>query len=185
VAGLSASQAGYVLLVQPLVMALASPLAGMLSDRIHPGRVGALGLVLLGVVMLVLSGVGPGTTPARAATLLAAAGLGFALFVSPNINAIMRSADPAHTGMASGLLATMRGLGMCLSLAATGIVLALFAGSGAAMTAGAANTAGLAKLANPDILPALRASFTLAGLTAFGAAWVSWRGTRTHLEDAR
>jgi MFS family permease len=167
VMGLSASHAGYVVLVQPLIMTLASPLAGWLSDRFHPGRVSAAGLAVLGLAMFALSGLGPGVSLARTSELLAASGFGFALFVSPNIHAIMRSADASHMGMASGLLATMRGLGMCLSLSVTGIVLALFAGQPAVARIGA------------DILPALRLCFVLSGLIGLAAAWVSWRGAGT------
>jgi MFS family permease len=164
VMGLSAGEAGYVLLAQPVVMALASPLAGMLSDRFHPGKVGAAGLSVLCLGMLALATMGADTGAAQVAWLLGLAGLGFALFVSPNIHAIMRSSDGPHMGMASGLLATMRGLGMCLSLSVTGIVLGLLAGQTEAARAGA------------DILPAIKACFLLSSLIAVAAAWVSWRG---------
>ncbi|WP_243361573.1 MFS transporter [Fundidesulfovibrio terrae] len=164
VMGLSASEAGYVLLVQPLAMAMASPVAGMLSDRFHPGKVAATGLCVLCLGMFALAGLGADAQLSRVAWLLGLAGLGFALFVSPNIHAIMQSSDAPHMGMASGLLATMRGFGMCLSLSVTGIVLALFVGQMEAARAGA------------EILPALRTCFILAGLTGSAAAWVSWRG---------
>ena len=170
VMGLSASQAGGVVLVLPLVMALSSPLAGRLSDRFHPARVGASGLVVFGLSVLALPALGPGTPPVLAAGLLAVAGFGFALFASPNIHAVMQSADAAHVGMASGLLATTRGLGMCLSLAGTGIVLAALAGPKNAALAGA------------DMLPALRLCFVLSGVLGFAAAWVSWRGAGPRIE---
>jgi len=50
-------------------------------------------------------------------------GVGFGLFSSPNMNAIMSSADRRLYGVASAIVATMRTLGQMLSL---GITMLLF-----------------------------------------------------------
>jgi hypothetical protein len=47
---------------------------------------------------------------------LVALGLGFALFSSPNANAIMSSVEPRYLGVASGTMGTMRLLGQMLSM---------------------------------------------------------------------
>jgi hypothetical protein len=54
---------------------------------------------------------------------LALLGFGFALFSSPNTNAVMSSVDRQTYGVASATLATMRQLGMMVSM---GIVWAVF-----------------------------------------------------------
>jgi hypothetical protein len=51
-------------------------------------------------------------------------GLGFALFSSPNTNAVMSSVEKKHYGIASATLGTMRLTGQMFSL---GIVMLLFA----------------------------------------------------------
>jgi MFS family permease len=51
-------------------------------------------------------------------------GLGFALFSSPNTNAAMSVVEKKFYGVASGTIATMRGLGMIVSM---GVVMLLFA----------------------------------------------------------
>jgi hypothetical protein len=51
-------------------------------------------------------------------------GLGFALFSSPNTNAVMSSVEKRHYGIASATLGTMRLIGQIFSL---GIVMLLFA----------------------------------------------------------
>ena len=56
--------------------------------------------------------------------VLFALGLGFALFSSPNTNAIMSSVEQQFYGVASGTLATMRITGQMLSM---GIVMLIFA----------------------------------------------------------
>ena len=158
---MTAKDAGVLLLAQPAVLTLVSPLAGRLSDRFVPEKVSALGLALMGTGLIGFSSLGTDISPAWVAVMLAVAGFGFALFVSPNINAIMRSTDTPHMGMASGLLATMRGLGMCLSLSLTGVVFAVFGVDGGTAQAGL------------EILPALRAGFLIFGVTAIVAAITS------------
>ncbi|KAF0234681.1 MAG: efflux pump antibiotic resistance [Desulfovibrionaceae bacterium] len=166
VQGMAPHDAGYLLLVQPTVQALASPLAGRLSDMAHPARVSAAGLAVMGVGLLMLTGTGIDTTTLWMIGVQVVLGLGFSLFVSPNFNAIMSSVDPAHKGMASGFMSTMRGMGMCLSLSVTGLLLALVLGEAHTGQTG------------PEALPALKACFVIFGLSALAAAIVSWRAAR-------
>jgi EmrB/QacA subfamily drug resistance transporter len=122
--GLDAQTAGLVLIAQPVVQAVFSPLAGRLSDRIEPRIVASTGMALtaLGLVLLVV--VSP-TTPLWAIVLrLGLLGFGFALFSSPNMNAIMGSVEKRLYGVASAMLATMRLMGQMFS---QGIVTMLFA----------------------------------------------------------
>ena len=55
-------------------------------------------------------------------------GIGFALFSSPNMNAIMSSVDRRFLGVASGSAATMRVLGQLFSMGTATIVLAVTMG---------------------------------------------------------
>ena len=50
-------------------------------------------------------------------------GFGFALFISPNTNAIMSSVEKRSYGVASGIMATMRLMGQTFSM---GIVMLMF-----------------------------------------------------------
>jgi hypothetical protein len=54
---------------------------------------------------------------------LAFMGLGFALFSSPNTNAVMSSIEKKFYGVGSGILGTMRSIGMMFSM---GMVMLLF-----------------------------------------------------------
>lgn len=124
VRGMSPEGAGLVLVSQPLVMMLLSPVAGRLSDKIEPRFLASLGMAVtcLGLVLLVFL---HETTPLVNILLpLAILGLGFALFSSPNTNAIMSSVEKSSYGLASGMVATMRLTGQTASM---GIVLVLFA----------------------------------------------------------
>jgi hypothetical protein len=55
-------------------------------------------------------------------------GFGFALFSSPNMNAIMGAVDKKYYGIASGSVGTMRLLGQMLSMGVATLVIALYIG---------------------------------------------------------
>jgi MFS family permease len=122
--GYTPQQAGVVLVAQAAVMALGSPFAGRLSDRIQPRIVASagMGLIVVGLVMLTsLSQTTPLWLIIAALLLL---GVGFALFSSPNTNAVMTSVERGSYGVAAGTVATMRMTGQMFSL---GIVMLIFA----------------------------------------------------------
>jgi MFS family permease len=109
-------------------MAAFSPFAGRLSDRIEPRTVASLGMAftVLGLVLLVF--LGEGTTLAFIVATLAILGFGFALFSSPNTNAVMSSVDKQYYGVASATLGTMRLTGQMLSMGIATLVFALYVG---------------------------------------------------------
>jgi len=62
-------------------------------------------------------------------------GIGFALFSSPNSNAIMSSVEKKHLGVASGVVGTMRMIGQMLSMGIAMMILALYLGQQAILPA--------------------------------------------------
>ncbi|MGQ9521670.1 MAG: MFS transporter [Anaerolineae bacterium] len=117
-------QAGLILLAQPVVQALFSPLAGWASDRVEPRIVASIGMGLTVVGLALLCRLTLSTAIPYITGVLALLGFGFALFSSPNTNAVMSSVDRSHYGVASATLATMRLTGQMLSM---GIVMLIFA----------------------------------------------------------
>jgi MFS family permease len=128
VQGLNPQKAGLVLISQPLFMAAFSPLAGRLSDRFEAHRVASLGMALTVVGMLLLLLLKKGTPLPLIVAGLIFIGFGFALFSSPNTNAVMSSVTREFYGVASATLATMRLTGQMLSMAITMLVMALYFG---------------------------------------------------------
>lgn len=124
VMGLPAKSAGVVLLAVPLSMAVVSPLAGYLSDFIGSRVLSSLGLAVAAVGLGLLSRLGVESTPVDVAVRLLVAGFGLALFQTPNTSAIMGSVPRDRAGVASGMVATMRNVGMVLGIAITGAVVA-------------------------------------------------------------
>jgi MFS family permease len=124
VEGYSAQQAGLILLIQPIFMAVLSPLFGRLSDRIG-SRVLATGGMLVGAVGIAQLGILPATThPWRVLLALGTVGVGMAVFSSPNISAVMGSVKRSQLSLASGFLGTMRSAGQGISVALLGAIAA-------------------------------------------------------------
>jgi len=126
--GLGPRDAGLILVSQPLVMAVFSPVAGRLSDRIEPRTVASLGMAFTVLGLVLLAFLGEGTTLPLIVAILAILGFGFALFSSPNTNAVMSSVDRRFYGVASATLATMRLSGQMLSMAIATLIFALYVG---------------------------------------------------------
>jgi MFS family permease len=126
--GLPPQKAGLILVAQPVIMALASPFAGRLSDRSEPRLIASLGMALSAAGLLLFSFLGAGTGFGFIVASLVCLGLGFGLFSSPNTNAVMCSVEKRHLGIASAALGTMRLTGQMLSAGTTMMIFALVMG---------------------------------------------------------
>ena len=120
--------AGSILVAQPIVMAIFSPLAGRLSDRIEPRLIASAGMMITALGLFSLVFIGTDTSRTLIIATLVFLGFGFALFSSPNMNAIMSAVERKHFGIASGTVATMRLLGQMASMAIAMVVFAVFIG---------------------------------------------------------
>lgn len=127
--GLSATQTGMILMLQPLTMAILSPLAGRLSDRIEPRLLATSGIAMTVVGLVILASLDSASSIRSVVASLLISGAGFALFSSPNINSIMGSVEPRQMGSASGAVGTVRSLGQLISMVLVSLLLNLFLGS--------------------------------------------------------
>ncbi len=125
---LSPQSAGLVLISQPVIMACLSPMAGRLSDRIEPQIVATLGMTISTIGLFLLTFLNQGTSLVYIILCLAVLGFGFALFSSPNTNAIMSSVENRYYGIASGAIGTMRSLGQMLSMGIATVIFRIYIG---------------------------------------------------------
>ncbi|MEK6646336.1 MAG: MFS transporter [Candidatus Firestonebacteria bacterium] len=125
---LSPKDAGLILFSQPIVMAIFSPLAGKLSDKIEPRIVSSIGMILATIGLFLFTFLGENTTITFIVFTLILLGFGFALFSSPNTNAVMSSVDKKYYGIASATLGTMRLIGQMLSMGFAMLVFSIFIG---------------------------------------------------------
>jgi EmrB/QacA subfamily drug resistance transporter len=134
VKGLDPRQAGMILMIQPIVQALFSPLCGRLADRFPAAAVATIGMGFCATGLAVAASISAATQVQLIMVMLVILGLGFALFSSPNVSVIMGSVAPRYLGVASGLNSTMRTLGMMASMTIITIIFSIFM-AGQAVTA--------------------------------------------------
>ncbi len=114
--GLDARTAGFIIMIQPVMMALFSVPAGKLSDKRNPGHIASAGIGMTSIGIFALTFIHQSTSLIYIICILAFNGLGYAFFSSPNSNAIMSSVEKKHLGVASGMVGTMRLIGQTTSL---------------------------------------------------------------------
>lgn len=121
------SGAGLLLSVQPLVMALVASPSGWISDRIGTRGLAVGGMAALACGLGGLSTIGPDTPTGLVALWLGVMGLGTGVFISPNSSALMGAAPRHQQGIAGGILAEARTVGMMIGVA---VGTAVFSGMG-------------------------------------------------------
>lgn len=118
----SSSQAGLLLTAQPVIMAVVAPISGTLSDKYGARLPGMVGMGVLSAGLFMLSRMGPETPVPIIVLSLALVGFGTGTFISPNNSALMGSAPRNRQGIAAGILATSRNLGMVLGVGLAGAI---------------------------------------------------------------
>jgi len=114
---------GLVMAASPVATLVVAPLSGALSDRIGTRPLAFCGMCLSAAGLILLSRLQASSNALDVAWRLAIAGAGAGLFGSPNNSAVMGSVPMVHLGIASGILAAMRNVGMVLGIAVAGAVL--------------------------------------------------------------
>jgi MFS family permease len=117
---------GLIMTSFPLAVITVAPISGSLSDRIGTRVLASLGAALCALSLYLMSQLSATVSPLDIAWRLALFGLGTGIFQSPNNSAVMGSAPKPYLGIASGILATMRNMGMVLGIAIGGAVLYAF-----------------------------------------------------------
>jgi EmrB/QacA subfamily drug resistance transporter len=126
--GYDPQTSGFILVAQPVMMTIFSPYAGKLSDRIESRIVASIGMGLAVVGLGLLAFLDRATPAWFIIMSLLILGFGFALFSSPNTNAVMSSVEKRFYGVASATLGTMRLTGQMLSIGMATLIIVLLAG---------------------------------------------------------
>ena len=126
---LDPAQAGLILVSQPVVMTIFSPLAGRLSDKIEARIVASSGMALTFLSILFFIFLTEETAAGLIIINLIILGLGLAFFSSPNTNAAMSAVESKFYGVASATLGTMRLTGQMLGMGIAMLIFALYLGN--------------------------------------------------------
>jgi MFS family permease len=108
----------------PLMVLVVAPVAGALSDKIGQRGLAFTGSLICTIAALAMAGLAQRSGSVDVAWRLSVFGLGTGLFQSPNNSAVMGAVPKFRLGIAGGVLATIRNIGMVLGIALGGAVLA-------------------------------------------------------------
>jgi EmrB/QacA subfamily drug resistance transporter len=119
-------EVGLIMTSFPLAVMAVAPFSGSLSDRIGTKRLACFGAALCALSLFLMSRLQASASSFAIVWRLALFGLGTGIFQSPNNSAAMGNVPRPYLGIASGILATGRNLGMVLGIATAGAVLYAF-----------------------------------------------------------
>lgn len=129
VKGMAPDRAGLVLLVQPIIMAVLSPVTGWLSERVQPRLLASTGMAMMAGGLFAFSTLEEASPIAFVVGVSFLVGLGYALFSAPNTNAVMGSVARQDYGVASATLGTMRLIGQAMSISLLLLFLSIYVGT--------------------------------------------------------
>lgn len=114
---------GLALIASPLATMFVAPVSGAMSDRFGTRVFAVLGMCIGAAGLYLMSGLNASDNVWDVVWRLVIIGIGLGMFQSPNNSEIMGSVPPWHLGIASGIIAAMRNVGMVLGIAISGAVL--------------------------------------------------------------
>jgi len=123
--GIAASTAGYILMAFPLVQVVVAPISGKLSAKVNPIVLTIVGLIVIEIAQLGYLAFNLETSIWFILIFIGLNGLGNGLFQAPNNTMIMSSVQPHDLGIAGGLNALSRNLGMIIGVSVSTTVLFL------------------------------------------------------------
>jgi MFS family permease len=167
--GFTAEHAGIILMIQPVMQIICSPIAGSLSDRLEPRILATAGMALTTIGLLMLSLLGSSTMLMFIMLTLVILGIGFGFFSSPNTNAVMSSVEKKFYGIASSMLGTMRLTGQMFSMGMTLLLFALFIGP-----------VQITPETYPSFLTCMKAAFIISAALCFAGIFASIARGKTH-----
>ncbi len=169
--GFSPQTAGIIMLTQPVVMAIFSPIAGRLSDRVEPRMIASVGMVFICVALSLFVFLTETTALGYIIASLAIFGFGSAIFSSPNSNAIMGSVEKKSFGVASGTQGTMRSCGQMLGMGIAMILFSIYIGEAA-----------ITPEYYPAFLTSAKVGFIIFAALCFSGIFAQLAGRRTRQE---
>lgn len=117
---------GLIMTAFPLAVMAVAPFSGSLSDRIGTTLLPVVGASTSALAVALMSML-PGTAhPPAVVWRLVLFGAGTGIFQSPNTSAAMGTVPRPYLGIASGVMATVRNVGMVLGIATAGAALYAF-----------------------------------------------------------
>ncbi len=131
---LTATQAGFVMMIQPTVQVITTLISGKMSDRMDKRILPTIGMLSLcvGLVILFISTSVTINYPMIYVSQVFM-GAGYGMFAAPNTNAVMSYVRAKQYNQASGMIAVFRQSGMMLSMGLATCLISVFMGTDTAL----------------------------------------------------
>jgi EmrB/QacA subfamily drug resistance transporter len=162
---------GLVMMAVPVAVFVVSPLSGWLYDRVGARLLTTAGLAISSLALIFLCFLDEHSSVMAVAWRLTLLGAGQALFLSPNTASVLAIVDSYHVGITSGMLATVRNLGMLAGVALSGLVF----GEIFSLLSGGLDVKDFSSEYVDVFIRSLRISFALAAVMAVIGALLSGR----------
>ena len=172
---LTSAEAGLVMVVQPLVQCISSPLFGKLTDRLENKiLLPTLGMIITAVGLVFYATLSMDTPLYVILLAMVICGIGFSMFSAPNTTLIMSSVPKRYSSEASGVVSVMRQAGMMVSIGIAMFFITIIMGS-------------MDNL-NPDtyesFLQVISYSFTVClAMCIIGAVTSAFRGQKSPVDE--
>ncbi len=127
--GLTATQAGLILVTLPIVRLFVAPSAGWVADKVSTRVIATFGLMVMTAAYYGLSYIGVDTHVAILVTVLLSLGTGISIFEPGNNTALVSAVPPNRLGTASAMIATVRQVSQATSIAVAGTFFAVIQSS--------------------------------------------------------
>ena len=127
--GYSPLTAGLIISIQSIMMVLVSPFAGRLSDKIDPGKVSTIGMLLTTIGIALMTLINFENASYLGAFSLIVFGAGIGLFYSSNTKVVMSAVDKKYFGVASATLSNMRSMGQIFGMGVVMIIISTILGN--------------------------------------------------------
>lgn len=113
----------------PIATMIVSPLAARISERLNPGKIAALGMLVFAIGISLLLYKSAGLTSSGIAWRMAICGIGFGLFQTPNNIVMIQSTPISRSGAAGGMQGTSRLVGQTFGSTIVTVIFSLVAGT--------------------------------------------------------
>ena len=174
------AMSGLLYMPMPLAALVTAPIAGAIADRADTRFLSSAGMGIMAVGVFLLSRLEADTPNSYIVMAMAVTGFGSGLFQTPNNSAVMSSVPSGSRGVASGMLATARNVGMVIGVGLSSALFTLFAGQAPGLAA--EGMAGLIAQ-KASFIYALRLTFIVASVVAIAAMAASLTKGKVSLPD--
>jgi EmrB/QacA subfamily drug resistance transporter len=123
VMGFTATQMGWIIIANSVVIIMVAPIAGGLSDRFGSRLLCSIGATIIVIGQFFIASLDRQSTVFEMIFPQALTGLGWAVFNSPNQSAILGTVPRDKVGAASGMIVTTARIGAVIGIALSGVLL--------------------------------------------------------------